>query len=468
MRDVVLCPGCGTRNSLSRDFCSECRTSLERGRRVSDSEARRTIGALDRRALQLRFRNYAYLATLIVVVVTWGGYTAYSYFKDPDSPSTQISAEPAMGDWPMYQRDPAHSGFTPDVSFEPEGEIHWVYETDGLIFTSPVVVEGAAYLSTSGRGQEKIVALDADTGGLLWEHPTASPIDASLSVAGGLVFATIRDGRVLALNTSDGSIHWEFDAGVILFASPTVYRGTVYVGTWDKELHALDAVTGRLLWSRKVGGKVTSNPVVNNQIIAFVAANNRVYILDVRTGRLRLEYRSRESTGSVALNGQRVYVADAKGGLRAIDWTEIHYPLEKKIRAFRVNLYSWGLIDSFPILKGSVWNRNRPTERFLGTPSVADGMVHVASSSGKVFKMDESNGEPVWAFDAGAKLSESVSVTADHVFVADAKGGVHVIDVNTGESEKQFELAGPITSAPVVANDTLYVATLNGKLYAIK
>ena len=35
MNAVMLCPGCGTQNSVSRAFCFECRTSLERGRRVS-------------------------------------------------------------------------------------------------------------------------------------------------------------------------------------------------------------------------------------------------------------------------------------------------------------------------------------------------------------------------------------------------------------------------------------------------
>lgn len=420
------------------------------------------------RALKRRFRNYALLALVIVIVATWVSYNAYNSLNHFDSPSTRISAEPASGDWPMYQRDPTHSGFTPDASFNPEGKIRWIFETDGQIASSPVVVEGVVYLSTDNEVDQIIVALDAETGILLWEHSVTAPIASSLAVAGGLVFVTIRNGRLLALNTSDGTIRWDFTTGAPHYGSSTVYDGIIYIGTFDKNLYALDAATGRLLWYRTVGGRVTSNLVVNDQIIAFNAPNNFVYILDARTGKQRLEFRTSQATGSVALNGERVYVADNKGGLRAIDWTKKHFPLEEKIRAVRSNLYAMGLIGTFPIRKGSVWNVKRPNEPFLGTPAVADGMVYVTSASGKVFKVEESDGKPVWTFDAGAPTSETVSVTPHYVLVGDAKGRVHIIDANTGESKEQFEVDGPITSAPIVANDMIYVATGNGKLYAIK
>ena len=468
MRAVVLCPGCGTLNSPGLSFCNECRTSLERGRRVSENQAQRIILARADRALKLRLRNYALLAIVIVALATWGSYNVYNILADPDSPSSRISAEPASGDWPMYQRDPTHSGFTPDTSFKPAGEIRWVFETDGSIVNSPVVVDGAVYLSAGILADQNVVALDAETGRLLWEHSAGAAIDSSLAVAGGLVFVAIRDGRVLALNTSDGTTQWGFEVDRPLFGSPTVYRGIVYIGTWNKILYALDAATGRLLWNRKVGGRVTSNPVVNDQIIAFNAANNHVYILDVRTGKQRLDYRTSQSTGSVAVNGETVYVADIKGVLRAIDWTESHYPLEQEIRAFRLNLYAMGLIGNFPLRKGFVWSVRRPNERFKGTPALADGMVYVTSASGKVFKVEESDGKLVWAYDAGAAVSESVSVTSQYVIAGDAEGRVHVIDINTGISVQQFEVDGPITSAPVMANDTLYVVTNNGRLYAIE
>jgi outer membrane protein assembly factor BamB len=127
-----------------------------------------------------------------------------------------------------------------------------------------------------------------------------------------------------------------------------------------------------------------------------------------------------------------------------------------------------GLIGTFPVRKGSVWNVRLGGESFPGTPAVADGMVYVASSSGKVFKFQAADGVPVWTFDAGATVSESVSVTRHHVVVGDDRGRVHIIDVNTGESKQHIELSGPIASAPVITNDTLYVATVDGKLFAIR
>ena len=390
MRSVVLCPGCGVQNSPSISFCYECRTSLRRGRQVSRDEARRLLADVRAgQALRRRLRNHAFLATVIVVAVVWGSYTAYNFLDDPDSPTSQISAELASGDWPMFQRDPAHSGFTPLASFTPEGTVRWTFGSDGLIINPPVIVDGAVYLTAGVLADQKVAALDAETGGLLWQHPVAAAIDSSLAVAGGLVFVAVRDGRILALNASDGSINWEFEIDGPMFGSPTVYDGIVYLGTWNKIVYALDAATGKLLWNRLVGGRVTSTPVVNDEIIAFIATNNRVYILDAHSGKQRLEYRTSQSSGSVAVNRERVYVAATRGILTAIDWTKSNYPLENPLRSFRLNLYAMGLIGNFPIKKGLVWSVGRPNERFMGTPAVADGMVYVTSGSGKLLKFDE-------------------------------------------------------------------------------
>ncbi len=407
------------------------------------------------------------LSIFAAAAVAWLSYIGYDFLNHPDSPSTQISAQSASGDWPMFQRDPAHSGFASELSFKPKGEIRWIYETGSRIVASPVVAGRAVFLSTNAPFDYKIVALDADTGGLLWQRPVSAPIDRSLAVAGGLLFASMRDGLVVALSPSDGAVQWEFHADTITFTTPTIYGGLVYIGAWNKKLYLLDAATGELLWERDVDARVTSNPVVNDTVFAFRAANNRVYVLDARSGRPRTDYPIRETLGSLALSGDRLYYADTKGALRAVDWTKFLYPLETKIRAIRLNLFAWGL-GSLPAMKGSVWNRNRPSERFLGTPTVADGMVYVASESGKVFKVQEFDGEPVWIFDAGAEPSKTVSVTADQVFVGDVKGRLHVIDVDTGEAELEVKLDGPITTGPVVAGDTIYVATLSGKLYAVE
>lgn len=331
-------------------------------------------------------------------------------------------------------------------------------------------MEGEVYLSAGNLGDPTIVALDAETGRLVWEHFAGAPIDSSLAVAGGLVYVALREGKVLALNRSDGTILWEFEADGLLFGSPTVYRGIVYIATWNKIIYALDAATGNLLWNRTVDGRVISSPVVNDQLVAFIATDNHVYVLDAHTGDKRLEYRASQSTGSVAVKGDRVYVAGVTGVIGAIDWTKSNYPLEERIRAVRLHLYALGFADDYPLRKGSGWTVRHFGESLLGTPAVADGMVYVTSESGKVFKVDGSDGELVWRFatGSGSAASDSVTVTSDYVVVGDADGRVHVIDVETGISARQFEVDGPIADAPVMTNDTLYVSTTNGRLYAIK
>ncbi len=467
MNILAICPGCGTQNPQSNVYCSGCRSTLERGARVSEKEARRILAALARRGLGSRLRKRALQAILAVLVVAWVSSIAYDIWNHPDQPTTQIGAEAAPGDWPMFQRDLRHTGFVPNSTFRPRGETQWVYESDRAIVASPVVVEQVVYLTTRAPNDHKIVALDADTGRRLWERPASAPVDRSMSVAGGLVFVTMRNGTVLALNSSDGTVKWELDADVPLFTTPTVHRGFVYVGTFDKRLLLLDAATGEVLWDRYVGFRVTSDPVVNDHVVAFRAQDNRVYILDALTGRQKMYYGTRHIAGSLALSGDSLYTADIKGGLRALDWTKVLYPLETAMRTVRVNLFVWGL-GGFPGLKGNVWGRTRQGHSFLGTPAVGDGMVYAASRSGNVFKMGEFDGEPVWSYDMGAEPSKTVAVTAEYLFVGAADGKLHAIDVGTGEPELELQLDGAISAGPVIANDTLYVATLAGKLYAIR
>lgn len=409
-----------------------------------------------------------FLSIIAVAVVGCLIYFNYDLFVHPVPTRTDINVPSTSGDWPMFQRDSTNSGYSPYVSSEMKGEIHWIYETHSQISAAPVIVDRKVFLSTRAPFDYKIIGLDADTGRVLWQRSVSSPIDRSMTVAGGLLFASIRNGSVIALNLSNGAVQWEFHADALTIATPTVSGGVVYITDWDENLYLIDAATGDLLSKRHIGVKATSsNPVVNDTVFAFRSTANRVHVLDARNGRSRFNYRIRPTYGSVALSGDRIYYSDTYGNLRAMDWTKKLYPMETKIRTLRYNLFAWG-IGGVPNIKGFVWNHRLRGDRFEGTPTVADGMVYVTSKSGKVIKLKEFDGELVWTFDSGAEMSETVSVTEDHVIVGDANGILHVIDVDTGDSEFKVKLSGPINTGPVIAGDTIYVATQIGILYAIK
>ncbi len=76
-----------------------------------------------------------------------------------------------------------------------------------------------------------VVAIDAETGRLLWRvnHPAASV--GGLTWAGGVVYQSTADGNLRALDDADGSVLWTTNLPAGIAAGPTVYDGMIYTGT---------------------------------------------------------------------------------------------------------------------------------------------------------------------------------------------------------------------------------------------
>lgn len=166
----MLCPVCGHQDVLNSTYCPDCRTRLDRGRRVTNEEALNLETKRDaavRKGRIARRMLVALVALLLLVVGGWTGYQTLGGANRLISPVSVVSASPTGGDWPMFQRSPAHAGFVADEVPIPKGHIRWRFETEAPILSSPAVVKGTVYMST---GDRRIVALKADTGDVIWER----------------------------------------------------------------------------------------------------------------------------------------------------------------------------------------------------------------------------------------------------------------------------------------------------------
>ena len=71
----------------------------------------------------------------------------------------------------------------------PDDSLIWQYETgalDEFVIVSPTVVEGVVY---AGSDEDRVYALDAETGKLLWSFEVESDLSIPPLVSGGVVFA---------------------------------------------------------------------------------------------------------------------------------------------------------------------------------------------------------------------------------------------------------------------------------------
>ncbi len=189
----------------------------------------------------------------------------------------QASAGGAAGDWPMYRRDAAGTGFSPLDRITPANVAGlapaWTYalaaEAEGArgpnSQATPIVVGGVMYLPAADR----VVALEASTGREIWRHVVAGARPSRRGVswwAGGgglaprIVFTTGRHLR--ALDAATGAPVESFGAGgvvdlVVPYNSvPLVHGDLVVVGANTPagaiggvgNARAFDARTGAPVW----------------------------------------------------------------------------------------------------------------------------------------------------------------------------------------------------------------------------
>ena len=101
---------------------------------------------------------------------------------DPTQPNVTVD-----DDWPMFRHDLQRSGVssTPVLS----NNLAWRFFTgSGSLRATPTIVDGVVYIGSNGNS---LYALNASTGGKIWEVGVGSQIESSAAVAYGMVYVGI-------------------------------------------------------------------------------------------------------------------------------------------------------------------------------------------------------------------------------------------------------------------------------------
>jgi len=193
------------------------------------------------------------------------------------------SIQPEMKQWPVYGGQPAQDHYSPLAQINRTNVQHlqvaWTFDTGekGGMQSSPIIVGGVLYTYTPSQ---KVVALDAGTGKLLWKFD--SGIGGTQPARGLAFWADGQSGRILAgvMNFlyaldaktgqpissfgTNGRIDLREDLGrdlssvsIALTSPGIIYQDLVIVGGREPEtlpappgdIRAYDVRTGKLRWS---------------------------------------------------------------------------------------------------------------------------------------------------------------------------------------------------------------------------
>ena len=192
---------------------------------------------------------------------------------------TSVSARAA--DWPMWRCDAQRSAASQE-NLPSNLRLLWTRDygprqqawddplnhdlmTYDRIF-EPIVMDGRLFVGFND--QDKLTALDANTGDELWSFFTEGPVRVPPAGHNGRVYLCSDDGFLYCINAEDGSLHWKLRGGPgpqhaignqrivsawVARGGPVVRDDTVYfaasiwpfMGTF---IYAVDAESGAVQW----------------------------------------------------------------------------------------------------------------------------------------------------------------------------------------------------------------------------
>ena len=179
-----------------------------------------------------------------------------------------------------------------------KGELNWKVSVDSSIRSAPTIFENKVLsLSVSN----KLYVLNADDGGLLWQHQgifnNTTLIDSpKVAVDENIVIVPYSNGEFFALNLNNGKEIWRnsfidlevketTNAFSDIDAFPIIKKDIVVITSAIGKLFAVNKKTGSKLWTRDISS--TQTPLVNGNSIFIVNKNEEIICLNVLDGGTR-------------------------------------------------------------------------------------------------------------------------------------------------------------------------------------
>ena len=361
-----------------------------------------------------------------------------------------------VGDWPEL-RGPARDGISRETGLIDTWALNgenflWRVPSGGR--STPVVMGNRVYVQNpAGRGadlQERVMALDADTGTVIWEHR-------------------------FSIYQSDVPAHR------IAWASPAVdpETGNIYVLSGGAEAIALSP-DGKRLWSRPFGeefaaftthGGRTMSPVVDGDLVIVSAA---VSNWGSAAGRAHRFIALDKRTGDV------MYVANPGG--RPYD-TAYAPPVVSTINGVRLLIAGLGdgavhaikaqtgeRVWSFPAAKRAI---NTGVAVSGDTVFVSHGDENLAGVElGLIAALDGSQTGEIkttrWAFRGTEFGYSSPVIDGTRLYQLDNASTLRAYDTATGKPLWSLSLGLAQKASPVLADGKLYVGTDGGSFFIVR
>lgn len=214
------------------------------------------------------------------------------------------------------------------------GKVLWAFPANpkedprGIFQALPTIGEGYVIAPSQvpprgflSQARYIIWAFNPTAGTDLWAFDDATgPYIEGGAIGNGFFVIGNNDGNVYALDAASGTLRWKFKTGHRVWATPLIVSDTVYIGSMDRHLYALDLTDGEVRWAFHATGAFASTPVLHGDTLFIGAFDDRLYAVDANTGTERWHFAGKNwFWGSPAVYSDTVYAADVDGNVYALD-----------------------------------------------------------------------------------------------------------------------------------------------------
>jgi outer membrane protein assembly factor BamB len=373
-----------------------------------------------------------------------------------------VSPAPAS-DW-LHWRGPEQTGSSPETNLpdkfsldpaDPKGNLLW--KAPYGCRSTPLMMNGKVYIINDDPPEgllegERVMAFDATTGKVLWEHKFNVFLCDMVSSRVGWtnlaadpttrrIYAHGTQGFLMCLDGDTGKVVWQRSL-TEEFARVTGYGGRSVSPTVDGDLVIVGMINAS--WGDQARGA--------NRYVAFNKDTGAVVWWSEPATAMKGTYYSNPIVKEV--NGQRLLITGlADGELAALQ--------------VRTGVKAWGyqfgtnVINASPVMEGTLVYCTHGEEN----PDVAE--------QGRVICVDAAevaDGRPKLVWEAvGIKAGLASPLLHDgRLYVPDDGGMLHCFDAKTGKKLWRYKYGRLARGAPVWADGKIYVAEVNAHFHILK
>lgn len=401
-------------------------------------------------------------------------------------PEAAAQEETGTHPWPMAGRDAAHSGAA-DGPAPPYREAWRRPVALGGPAAGPVVADGAVVI-VAERG---VLALQPETGEVIWEVPRVEGPAGPPAVAGDVVVHATGSGSGAALvarQIADGREVWRIFTGSAPAGGPTAAGDAVFVGTRDGSVLAVDAASGEERWRYEGRGLVDAAPAVAGGLVLAVSEDvatgqATIFALDADQGaedeapvwQFAPQGAASSPAAPVTVTGDTAVMASSDATVRGFGlaagserWSAelrdlvlaaqvpVAPALDTVVVADRLHLtrldpttgdHSW----TYRLADFRSLDADRINTLMASSPAVAGETVVIGDAAGLLSAVDLESGHRVWRMDVGTGPVGAVAADGDRLYVATERQGGSVIALENDPQGRLIDEVSPTVLFPLRA-----------------